>query len=101
MFIDLDRVKSHLHITNDYTEEDEYLCGLIAAAEAAVENHIQTPLSVLSNVFGGNLPSPVQHAILLLIGTLYQNRESVAFINAYKIPHSYEYLLQPYVKYYY
>ena len=101
MFTELNRIKEHIHITNDYTEEDEYLCGLASAAEAAVENHINTPLNVLSNIFGGELPSPVQHAILLLVATLYTNRESISYAQAYKVPHAYEYLLQPYVKYYY
>lgn len=40
MTLDLLTVKQHLHINDDYTDEDEYLCNLISVAEAAIENHI-------------------------------------------------------------
>lgn len=40
MYLDLNRVKNHLHIDAEYTEEDEYLCNLISVAEASVENHL-------------------------------------------------------------
>jgi hypothetical protein len=69
-------------------------------AETSVENHIQICLQELAAIYGGELPTPIQHASLLLIGTLYMQRESIAFGQAVPVPHAYEYLLQPYVKYY-
>lgn len=100
MTLDLQTVKQHLHINEDFTDEDEYLCNLISVAEAAIENHIQICLAELAQIYGGDLPAPIIHAALLFIGTLYMNRESVSFAAPHIIPHAYEYLLQPYVKYY-
>ena len=42
---------------------------------------------------GDYLPN-VRHAILLLVGTFYANRESVAYGIPNKVPHGYEYILQ-------
>jgi uncharacterized phiE125 gp8 family phage protein len=49
--------------------------------------------------FGDNaqdVPSALQHAMLLLIGHYYENREATAPININTIPMSVEFLLNPY-----
>lgn len=49
--------------------------------------------------FGSNaqdVPSALQHAMLLLIGHYYENREATAPININTIPMSVEFLLNPY-----
>jgi uncharacterized phiE125 gp8 family phage protein len=42
------------------------------------------------------VPAPIKSAILLLVGTLYANRESVAPVEMRTIPHNVEWLLGPY-----
>lgn len=78
-------------------EDDEYIKALCLAAENAVENHIARPLSEITD--DGKLPPAVKHAILLLVGHFYANRESVSFATASEIPLAYQYLLQPYKSY--
>ena len=42
---------------------------------------------------------PIIHAMLLMIGNLYANREPVAFGTVVKLPYSYEYLIGLYKHY--
>ena len=98
MYIDTVILKKHLNIDETWVEDDEYIKALCLAAENAVENHIARPLSEIVDE-RGRLPSSVRHAILLLVGHFYANRESVSFASASVIPLAYEYLLQPYKSY--
>lgn len=97
-FIDPIKIKAQLNIDLDYNDEDEYLLMLGDVAVKAVENHIDCPIDRFVDD-DGELEAPLLHACLLMIGTLYQNRESVSFTQGYKVPHAYEYLLQPYIQY--
>ena len=98
MYIDTVILKKHLNIDETWVEDDEYIKALCLAAENAVENHIARPLSEITDEHG-KLPPAVKHAILLLVGHFYANRESVSFASASEIPLAYQYLLQPYKSY--
>ena len=98
MYIDTVILKKHLNIDESFIDDDEYIKALCLAAEQAVENHIARPLSEIVDEHG-KLPPSVKHAILLLVGHFYANRESVSFASASVIPLAYEYLLQPYKSY--
>ena len=98
MYIDTVILKKHLNIDESWVEDDEYIKALCLAAEQAVENHLQRPLSEIVDEHG-RLPAAVKHAILLLVGHFYSNRESVSFASASEIPLAYQYLLQPYKSY--
>lgn len=92
MITTLDKIKGHLNIDKDYHEDDELLIMYAQAAEDAIEKHINCSISNIMNI-DGYVPASVQSAILLMIGNLYANRESVAIGNAVKIPYSMEYLI--------
>ena len=91
MYIDLDTIKRHLIIDHD----DDNL--LLAALETVAEDAVRRDLNLYSlkdiEDCSGMLPSCVTQAMLLLIGTLYANRESVSYGQAHPVPHAYEYLL--------
>lgn len=97
MYITLEQAKAHLLVDKDFTDDDLYILDLVTVAEDIVAQHLDVALNELE--VGGLLPPPITHAILLMIGNLYQNRESVAFTSVNKIPYSYEYLLSLYRHY--
>ena len=92
MYLSIDDVKRHLII--DHNDDDLYLADLITVAEAAVRRDLNLySLKEIENC-SGMLPSCVTQAMLLLIGTLYNSRESVMYGNVpHPVPHSYDYLL--------
>lgn len=92
MYLTIDDVKRHLII--DHNDDDLYLADLITVAEDAVRRDLN--LYSLKDIedCGGMLPPSVIQAMLLLIGTLYNSRETVSYGNVpHPVPHSYDYLL--------
>lgn len=93
MYLNLEDVKKHLNIDNDFIEDDNYITSLIEVAENVVERHIGYKLSDKAEENNGSLPKGLEHAMLLMIGTFYNSRESVTFGAGTELPLGYNYLL--------
>lgn len=93
MYTPLNKAKEHLRV--DFNEDDNYILDLIQTAECVLERDIDRPLCELEQS-NGMLPAALQHAVMLLIGTWYANRESVVFSNAIECPQTYWYLINTY-----
>ena len=78
-----------LHCRIDHDDEDSLLGALIATATAAVADYMNVT-SVDSTA-----AAPVKSAALLLVGSLYEQRESQGERQFYKNP-AFEALLNPY-----
>lgn len=98
-YIQLYQVKKQLNIDEDFRDDDEYLVDLINVAEQMVENHIDDKLEEIAKANGNCLPRPLIQAMLLFIGNLYANRESIAFASSSEIPLSYNYILDGFKNY--
>ena len=85
MEITLDEIKQHLNLEKGWNGENQYLQSLLDAAKQVVQLHICD--SIDSKTSEEQLP--LAHAIKLLVGTWYMNRESLS--NLSKGNHSYEY----------
>ena len=97
MYLTIDDVKKHLYI--DHDDDNRYIADLITVAEDAVKTDLNlNSLSELEDETG-MLPASVIQAMLLLIGTLYANRESVTYGTPHTVPHSYEFLISLYRNY--
>ena len=98
MYIELDYAKKHLNIEQDFTEDDEYILGLIDMAEQAVRVHVNEDFDKLAVQNGGCLPAPLLQAMLLMIGNMYQNREPLG-LKGQALPFNYQYLIDLYRNY--
>lgn len=87
MEITLDEIKDHLNIERSDKFYDSYLLSLLDAAKQVVQLHICD--SIDSKTSEEQLP--LAHAIKLLVGTWYMNRESLS--NLSKGNHSYDYII--------
>ena len=94
-YITLNELKEHLRV--EFNDDNAYLTTLINVAECAVANEMERELSDVA--VGGVLPPALKHAIMVLCGDLYNNRESVAFSTPAEVPLSFKYLLAPYKRY--
>lgn len=97
MYISLEQAKKHLNIEDSFTLDDEYILGLIDAAEQAVRVHVNEDFGKLAENNGGCLPAPLEQAMLLMIGNFYQNREPLG--NRAELPLSARYLIDLYRNY--
>ena len=97
---------------NPTAEENNYISSLIDVAFYSIKNYCKNTTWVDSSGFtsgttefsdytisGTTIPLPIRHAILLLVGNFYANREPVAFSSPVVIPYTLEYLLAPYINY--
>lgn len=98
-YVDLQLVKHHLNVEEDFTEDDKYIGELIEAAEAVVEQDVCEDLKVLAEKAGGDLPAPLRQCIFLMVGNFYANREPVAFAQSSEVPLSYTHLVSLYRNY--
>ncbi len=73
--VTLEQVRAQLRI--DAGTEDSLVEGLVSAAERAVEIHTGRTIATGDVEFGADAPIAAQ-AVLLLVSTWYDNRESVA-----------------------
>lgn len=109
MYVSLDDVKRHLRV--DFDEDDRYIEGLILTAQYSVESNIGYTLENLvtsSSLQPGEtgsffhsgsaiVPFEIQHAIKLLVGNFYENREPVIIGTIVaQLPYGLDYLLAPY-----
>ena len=77
MVVTVDEVKTHLRIQQD--EEDGYIDGLIAQAQAAAEDFCRVQ-------FSDPAPEPVRLAVLLMVSHYYENRDSAGFRRPLRLP---------------
>lgn len=98
MYLELNQIKKHLNINEDFNDDDLYLLELAKVTENIVQKHIDRELAELEDE-EGNIPSPLTHAMLLLIGTYYASRESVAYVSTSELPHAYDYIIALYKNY--
>lgn len=98
MYTQLYQIKKHLNLNEEWHEDDEYLVSLAEVCETIVERNIDVAFKKLEDG-DGDIPAPLQHAILLLIGNFYANRESIAFVQSASLPHSFQYLIDLYRDY--
>ena len=98
MYLDLETVKKHLLVDSTFTDDDSYITELIQVAENAVEVNLGIALKELEDG-EGNLPHSITHAMLLMAGNLYANREPVVLgVTSVELPFSYRYLVGLYKK---
>ena len=91
MYSTLSEIKQHLNLDADFHDDDEMLIMYLRAAEEAVEKDLDRPLSSIIGC-DGYLPFSIKAATLLLVGSLYQNRESVNVAKLTENP-TYRYLI--------
>ena len=98
MYIELDRIKKHLNIDADFTDDDEYIKFLYNVAEDVIQKHIDTTFDTILQK-KGVIPDALLQAMLLFIGNMYANRESISYTSAQEIPTSLSYILNMYRDY--
>ena len=99
MYLDLSQVKKHILVDETFTDDDNYIQSLMDVAEASVSKHIDCPLACIEQE-DGTLPPPVVHAMMLMVGNLYANREpDVMGTIVTELPLSYNYLVNLYRNY--
>lgn len=91
--ISLEEAKQHLAC--DHNEDDAYIISLLEVAEETVQNMINQPLYMVYNA-KGELPPPLRHAMKLIIGKLYREREGDVQTRSTEVAFTLANLFMPY-----
>ncbi len=94
MYVSLTDIKKHLNV--DHSEDDDYIAELESVAEDSVATYLQVDdLTGYLVPEDGRLKPAVRHAIRLLVGAWYANREDVTFAQPSTLPDGVTALLLP------
>lgn len=94
-YLNLELIKNHLNLQN-FSDDDKYLQHLGSAVEFVVERDVDKKLSKIAEENGGEFPPSLLHAMLLLLGTYYANRENISYSSCVEVPKSYAYICDLY-----
>lgn len=94
-YLNLELIKNHLNLQN-FSDDDTYLQHLGSAVEFVVERDIDKKLTIIAQENGGELPPSLLHAMLLLLGSYYANRENVSYASCVEVPKTYQYICDLY-----
>ena len=96
--IDLELLKRHVR-ADEFADDDEYLQVLLDTAERYVIHATNRSYAELKGLeCDGGIPLPLRHAILMLAGHWYNQREGVATASMQEVPYSMQALIKPYRK---
>lgn len=95
--VSLELFKKHVR-ADDFSDDDEYLSQLLAAAATAVVTATNRSEAELEAMGGGYMPAPIKQAIMMLGAHWYNQRESVSMGQMYAVPDSLQSLIKPYRK---
>ena len=94
-YLNLELIKNHLNLQN-FSDDDKYLQHLGSAVEFVVERDVDKKLTTIAQENGGELPPSLVHAMLLLLGTYYANRENISYASCVEVPKTYAYICDLY-----
>lgn len=97
MYVTVEELRRFLNIP--FCEDDLLLAELEEAAEDILTGHLNIKTLQEYEDESGELPAALKTAIKTITANLYQNRESIAYAQAYKVPYTLEYMIQPYKNY--
>lgn len=94
--VDLSLLKKHVR-ADEFSEDDEYLEHLLNAAVEYVTTATNRTAEELAGD-DGKLPATLQHAVLLIAGHWYNQREAVSGVQMAEVPYTMQALIKPYRK---
>lgn len=100
MYILLEQAKKHLLIDDYFKDDDEYILSLIKVSEDIISKRINKPLTKCVDETTGELEPSVKHLILIMLATLYNNREATTPLSIKEVPFGLEYLADLNKEYY-
>ncbi len=96
--VDIALLKLHVR-ADDFSDDDNYLSHLLEAAEQYVQTATNRTAEELLEMGGGkSLPTMLQHAVLMIAGHWYNQREAVSGVQMAEVPYTLQALIKPYRK---
>ena len=95
--VDLALLKMQVR-ADDFTDDDQYMKRMLDGAEQYVCKATNRTSDELTELGNGELPAMLSHAILLIAGHWYNQREAVSGVQMSEVPYTLQALIKPYRK---
>ena len=95
-WLTLEKIKAQCRIEMDFHDEDDWLTDAGETAEEAILEILNRSYEELFEVYG-RVPAPVRHSSLMLVTSLYKDREKDLVQEVHSNP-SFAILLKPYMR---
>lgn len=94
-WLDLQTIKDHLRITENY--EDSMLQTYGESAEEVVLTYLNMTYAELIEEYT-TVPKNIKHATLMLVDVFYKYRAPISVENMNLVPYTFDMMLKPYMK---
>ena len=96
-YVQVDEIRRYLNLP--FCQDDLLLADLEESAEEVLAGHLNVDSMIVYEDESGDIPQALKTAIKTVVANLYQNRESVAYAEPYRVPYTLEWVLQPFKNY--
>lgn len=97
MYVTVEDIRKFLNIP--FCDDDLMLADLEEAAEEILAGHLNVDSLQQFEDEQGDIPQALKTAIKTIVANIYQNRESIAYGQPYRIPYTLEFIIQPFKNY--
>lgn len=97
MAADIELFKQHVR-ADEFADDDQYLQHLLDTAEAYVCASTNRSIDELLAMGNGRLPAMIFHAIMLIGGHWYNQREAVSNAQMVEVPYTLQAMIKPFRK---
>lgn len=95
--VDIQLFKQHVR-ADDFSDDDQYLAHLLAAAEEYITTATNCTNDELLAAGGGKYPVRLQQAVLLIAGHWYNQREAVSGVQMTEVPYTAQAIIKQFRK---
>ena len=96
-YVQVEDIRRYLNLP--FCDDDLLLAELEEAAEEVLAGHLNVESLEVYEDKNQEIPQAIKTAIKTVVANFYQNRESIAYAQPFKVPYSLEYMLQPFKNY--
>lgn len=96
-YVEVIDIRKYLNLP--FCDDDLLLADLEETAEQTLAGHLNVDTLEVYEDETGDIPSALKTAIKVITANFYQNRESIAYGQPYRIPYTLEFLIQPWKNY--
>lgn len=97
MYVTVEDIRKFLNIS--FCEDDGLFLELEESAEQILAGHLNVESLNKYEDESGDIPQALKTAIKTIVANIYQNRESIAYGQPYRVPYTLEFIIQPYKNY--
>lgn len=96
-YVNVEDIRKFLNLP--FCNDDLLLADLEEAAEEVLSGHLNVDSLDVYEDENQDIPQALKTAIKTIVANIYQNRESIAYGQPYRVPYTLEFIIQPFKNY--